>query len=259
MSQFDFMPFIHDLATESGRAIAPFFRSGGVAQNKAAAGNFDPVTEGDRAGEAIMRRMINEKFSDHGIIGEEYGSERSDADYVWVLDPIDGTRSFVAGIPTWGTLIGLLYKGKPVLGMMHQSFTGERFFGDGKNAFYLGPDGERQLGTRQCDALSEATLFTSDPGMFKGRERDAYLNVESRVRLKRFSADCYAYCMLAAGHVDLVIETELKPHDIVALIPIVQGAGGVISSWGGEAATAGGAIIAASSSTIHAEALKLLS
>lgn len=253
------MPFIHDLATESGKTIAPFFRSGGTAENKAAAGDFDPVTEGDRAGEAIMRRMINEQFPDHGIIGEEYGSERSNADYVWVLDPIDGTRSFVAGVPTWGTLIGLLHKGKPLMGMMHQGFTGERFFGDGKSAFYRGPDGERQLRARQCSALSEATLFTSDARMFKGLERDAYLNIENRVRLARFSADCYAYCMLAAGHVDLVIETDLKSHDIVALIPIIQGAGGVISSWNGGPATAGGAIIAASSSAIHAEAIKFLS
>lgn len=258
MGQIDFMPFIHDLATASGKMIAPFFRSGGLAENKAEAGDFDPVTEGDRAGETIMRRMITESFPDHGIIGEEYGSERADAEYVWVLDPIDGTRSFVAGIPTWGTLIGLLHKGRPVAGMMHQSFTGERFFGDGKQAFYHGPDGERRLGTRPCGALDEATLFTSDSRMFEGREREAYFSVENQVRLARFSADCYAYCMLAAGHVDLVIETRLKPHDIVALIPIIEGAGGIISSWNGGSAAAGGAIVAASDTRIHTEALKLL-
>lgn len=258
MGHIDFMPFIHDLATASGEAIAPFFRSGGAAENKADMGDFDPVTEGDRAGEAVMRRMISQSFPDHGIVGEEYGSERVDDDYVWVLDPIDGTRSFIAGVPTWGTLIGLLHRGRPIAGMMHQSFTGERFFGDCRQSFYRGPDGERRLGTRPCSALSEATLFTSDSRMFEGRERDAYFSVENKVRLARFSADCYAYCMLAAGHVDLVIETGLKAHDIVALIPIIEGAGGVVSSWNGGTATAGGAILAASDSRIHAEAIKLL-
>ncbi len=259
MKHPDFFPFMHELASAAGRAIAPFFRATGTVENKADANSrFDPVTQGDRASEAAMRALINCWFPDHGIVGEEYGSEREDADYVWVLDPIDGTRSFIAGVPTWGTLIGLLHEGKPVGGMMAQGFTGERFFGDGKSAFYRGPDGERQIRARACASLADATLFTTDYRMFQGKQRDSYLAVDDKVRLTRFSADCYAYCMLAAGQADLVIDVGLKPYDIVALIPVIEGAGGIITSWTGGTVTEGGDAVAASDPRLHAEVMKLL-
>ncbi len=241
MSAVDFERFVHDLATRSGEAILPFFRTALTARNKAGPGAFDPVTEGDKAGEVVLRRMIRETFPAHGVIGEEFGTENADAEYVWVLDPIDGTRAFMSGLPVWGTLIGLKRGGAPVFGMMHQPFTGERFFGDGEGARYRGPDGERELMTRACATLADATLMTTSPRLFRGKEKAAFERVEKEVRLTRFGCDCYAYCMVAAGHVDLVIETGLQPYDIVALAPIIEGAGGVVTTWEGGSPAEGGA------------------
>ncbi|HEU4520326.1 MAG TPA: histidinol-phosphatase [Microvirga sp.] len=258
MGLIDFTQFVNELATVSGQAILPFFRSTIAADDKSRGGIFDPVTEADRAGEAAMRQLIKRAFPDHGIVGEEFGAEREDAEYVWVLDPIDGTRSFIAGMPTWGTLIGLNRHGSPAFGMMHQPFTGERFFGDGGSARFHGPGGERRLMTRRCGSLRDATLSTTSPKLFTGEALRAYDRVESVVRLARYGYDCYAYCMLAAGHVDLVVETGLKPYDIVALIPIIEGAGGVVSTWDGGSAAGGGSIVAAGDRRLHEVALELL-
>lgn len=258
MSTVDFGAFIDELATRSGEAILPFFRAHHATEDKSHGGVFDPVTEGDRAGEVIMRHLINRSFPQHGVLGEEYGDENLDAEYVWVLDPIDGTRAFISGIPVWGTLIGLQRDGVPVYGMMHQPFTGERFSGDGRRARYQGPGGERVLRTRQTTELSAATLMTTTPAMFTGEEAQAYARVEAQVRLPRYGCDCYAYCMLAAGHVDLVIESGLKPYDIVALIPIIEGAGGVVTSWHGGSAAGGGSVVAAANQALHQAALAVL-
>ncbi len=258
MSAVDFTEFVARLATLSGRAILPFFRARHTTEDKSGGGVFDPVTEGDRAGEDVMRNLIKRTFPAHGILGEEFGSENADADYVWVLDPIDGTRAFISGIPVWGTLIGLTRKGVPVYGMMNQPFTGERFSGDGRMARYEGPNGPRTLHTRQVTDLSEATLMTTSPNLFVDGQKDAYQRVESAVRLARYGCDCYAYCMLASGHVDLVIESGLKSYDIVALIPIIEGAGGIVTSWDGGSAAQGGTILAAGNKTLHQAALALL-
>lgn len=258
MSAVDFGAFVAELATESGRAILPFFRAHHAMEDKSAGGVFDPVTEADRAGETIMRHLIKRSFPAHGVLGEEFGNDNTDAEYVWVLDPIDGTRAFISGIPVWGTLIGLTRAGTPVYGMMHQPFTGERYSGDGREARYEGPGGAKKLRTRQAAGLASATLMTTSPALFKGDEADAYARVESQVRLARYGCDCYAYCMLAAGHVDLVIESGLKPYDIVALIPIIEGAGGIVTSWDGGSAAGGGRVIAAASKPLHEAALALL-
>lgn len=258
MSAVDFGAFVAELATESGKAILPFFRAHHATEDKSGGGVFDPVTEADRAGETIMRHLIARSFPAHGVLGEEFGTENADAEYVWVLDPIDGTRAFISGIPVWGTLIGLTRGGVPVYGMMHQPFTGERFSGDGRQARYEGPGGLRTLRTRDITTLAAATLMTTTPALFKGNEAAAYARVEDRVRMARYGCDCYAYCMLAAGHVDLVIESGLQPYDIVALIPIVEGAGGVVTSWDGGSAAGGGAVVAASNRELHSQALALL-
>lgn len=258
MSAVDFEAFVAELATQSGQVILPFFRAHHATEDKSGGGVFDPVTEADKAGEAVMRRLIGQQFPQHGILGEEFGSENTDAEYVWVLDPIDGTRAFISGIPVWGTLIGLTRNGAPVYGMMHQPFSGERFFGDGGEAHYHGPGGPRRLRTRQGSDLSTATLMTTSPALFEGAEAEAFARVESQVRLSRYGCDCYAYCMLAAGHVDLVIESGLKPYDIVALIPIIEGAGGVVTSWDGGSAAGGGRVLAAASKSLHEAALALL-
>jgi histidinol phosphatase-like enzyme (inositol monophosphatase family) len=258
VSAIDFTGFVEDLATRSGQAILPFFRSHMVTEDKSRGGMFDPVTEGDRAAESVLRQMIRQQFPAHGILGEEFGSENLDAEYVWVLDPIDGTRAFISGIPVWGTLIGLTRGGVPVYGMMHQPFTGERYTGDGRQTRYTGPGGPRILRTRDHNGLAEATLMTTTPALFKGRARAAYDRVEREVRLARYGCDCYAYCMLASGHVDLVIETGLQAYDIVALIPIIEGAGGVVTSWTGGSAAGGGSVIASANQRLHDAALALL-
>jgi histidinol phosphatase-like enzyme (inositol monophosphatase family) len=254
----DFTAFIGRLATASGETILPFFRTSLSIDNKSTAHDFDPVTEADRAAEAVMRRMIKASFPQHGIVGEEFGSEREDAEYVWVLDPIDGTKSFISGFPIWGTLIALLHKGMPVFGMMHQPFIGERFLGDNGSAHYSGSAGERRLAVRRCASLHEATMFTTSPLLMNQDDRAIFGRVEKAARLTRYGGDCYSYCMLAAGHLDLVIETELKPYDIAALIPIITGAGGVVTTWEGKSAQSGGRIVAAGDPRVHEAAIKLL-
>lgn len=258
MTAVDFAAFVDELATVSGTAILRFFRTALSIDDKGGGGRFDPVTAADRAAESAMRTLIRKVFPDHGIVGEEYARERDDAEYVWVLDPIDGTKSFISGMPAWGTLIALTRFGEPVFGMMHQPFIRERFSGDGGAARYRGPAGDRDLRVRPCDALAKAVLFTTSPLLMSEEEVSLFRRVEQKVRLSRYGGDCYAYCMLAAGHVDLVIETALKPHDIIPLIPIIEGAGGMITDWQGGPALAGGRIIAAGDARTHAAALHLL-
>jgi len=254
----DFTAFIGRLATASGETILPFFRTSLSIDNKSVSQDFDPVTEADRAAEAVMRRLIKANFPQHGIVGEEFGNEREDADYVWVLDPIDGTKSFISGMPIWGSLIGLMRNGAPVFGMMHQPFVGERFAGDGGASRYRGPAGERELHVRPCAKLADAMLFTTSPQLMNADDRAAFGRVEAAVKLSRYGGDCYGYCMLAAGLIDLIIETELKPHDVMALIPIVTGAGGVMTTWENGPPQSAGRIVAAGDRRVHAAALELL-
>src|SRR6266404_464007 len=258
MTAVDFSAFVDELATVSGETILPFFRTSLGIHDKSLGGRFDPVTAADRAAEAAMRTLIHGAFPAHGIVGEELGVERPDAEYVWVLDPIDGTKSFISGMPAWGTLIALLRSGQPVFGMMNQPFTRERFSGDGGRAHYRGPTGERDLRVRACADLAKAVLFTTSPLLMNTHDRENFGRVEAAVRLSRYGGDCYAYCMLAAGHVDLVIETELKPYDVLPLMPIIVGAGGVITTWEGGAPTAGGRILAAGDKRVHAAAMEVL-
>ena len=258
MTAIDFTAFVDELAAVSGETIRPFFRSALGIENKSRSGGFDPVTAADRAAEAAMRTLIKRTFPEHGIIGEEFGVEHRDAEYVWVLDPIDGTKSFISGMPAWGTLIALLRSGEPVYGMMNQPFIRERFSGDGRRASYRGPAGERDLHVRACPELSKAVLFTTSPLLMKPDDRTIFSRVEQVVRLSRYGGDCYAYCVLAAGHVDLVIETELKPHDVLPLIPIIEGAGGIITTWENGRPHEGGRIVAAGDRRTHAQALELL-
>ncbi len=258
MTAIDFGAFVDQLANVSGETIRPFFRTALGVENKSRSGDFDPVTAADRAAEAAMRALIKNTFPEHGILGEEFGAERADAEYVWVLDPIDGTKSFICGLPAWGTLIALTRRGKPIYGMMHQPFTREHFVGDGKAASYRGPAGDRTLRTRPCAALREAVLMTTSPLLMQDADRQCFARVEQAVRLSRYGGDCYAYCVLAAGHIDLVIETELKPYDVLPLIPIIEGAGGIVTTWDNGPPYAGGRIIAAGDRRVHAQAMALL-
>jgi myo-inositol-1(or 4)-monophosphatase len=258
MTAVDFSVFVNELAAVAGDTVLPFFRTAMSVQDKGRHGSFDPVTAADQAAETAMRALIHRTFPDHGIIGEEFGEENPDAEYVWVLDPIDGTKSFISGMPVWGTLIALTRFGEPVYGLMNQPFTSERFSGDGGAARYRGPAGERELRVRPCRALSEAVLFTTSPRLMNSDDRAVFTAVEDVVRLSRYGGDCYAYCMLAAGHVDLVIETELKPYDILPLIPIIAGAGGVVTTWDNGPPYGGGRIVAAGDKRVHTAALEML-
>jgi myo-inositol-1(or 4)-monophosphatase len=257
MTAIDFASFVDKLAAASGETILPFFRTALAIENKRP-GGFDPVTAADRAAEDAMRAMIRKAFPEHGILGEEYGGERTEAEYVWLLDPIDGTKSFIAGMLGWGTLIGLMRFGEPVFGTMHQPFTREHFSGDGGAAHYRGPAGSRDLHVRACGDLRDAVLYTTSPLLMNQKDCADFVRVENNVKLSRYGGDCYAYCMLAAGQIDLIIETELKPHDIVPLMPIIGGAGGVITTWDNGPAQAGGRIVAAGDKRVHAAALEML-
>ncbi len=251
------MEFMDSLADAAGSAILPYFRTGMDIDNKADS-HFDPVTAADRAAEEAMRALIEARHPGHGILGEEFEATRLDAESLWVLDPIDGTRAFISGLPVWGTLIGLKHAGRPIAGMMAQPFTGERFFGDTRSAVYRGPGGERPLRTRSCARLSEATLFTTSPRIFPPHEQPVYDSVERAVRMARYGVDCYAYAMLAAGNIDVVVESGLKAFDIVALIPVIEGAGGAVTSWTGGDASEGGRVVASGDPRVHEEALRLL-
>ncbi|ACK52159.1 histidinol-phosphate phosphatase [Methylocella silvestris BL2] len=263
MTAVDFAAFVERLSEIACETILPFFRTALGAADKNVGGAFDPVTEADHAAEAAMRRLIMTTFPSHGIIGEEFGSIRSDAEFVWVLDPIDGTKSFIAGLPTWGSLIGLLHNGAPTYGVLVQPFTRERFIGDGGGAVWRGPGQggelvERKLTTRLCDSFAEATLLTTSPLLYTEDKLAAFRRVEAVVRLSRYGGDCYAFAMLAAGHVDCVIESGLKTYDIAPLIPIIEGAGGVVTDWAGGSAVQGGDIVATGCAQLHVRALKLL-
>ena len=249
--------FMRRIAAAAAAETLPRFRQNGAVTNKLSAG-FDPVTEADQSAEQAIRRLIREEFPDHGIVGEEFGTEKGDSSHIWIIDPIDGTRAFISGLPLWGTLVGLTVDGDAVAGLMSQPFTGELYYADGGGAYYEGPGSPRRLTTRRTTTLREATLCTTTPSLFDGRRRALYDRVEQAVRLPRYGTDCYGYAMVAAGHVDLVIESGLQPYDIVALIPIIEKAGGVVTTWTGEAAEAGGDIVAAATPELHARALEFL-
>jgi myo-inositol-1(or 4)-monophosphatase len=256
MTAVDFAAFVEKLGDAACETILPFFRTTLGCEDKSNGGPFDPVTEADRAAEVAMRRMIEATFPAHGIIGEEFGATRPDAEYVWVLDPIDGTKAFISGLPTWGVLIGLMHKGQPTYGMMVQPFTGERFIGDRDSASWhglgLGKARERRrLGTRRCDSLATATVMTTSPLLYKGDKLAALRRVEAEARLVRYGCDCYAFAMLAGGHVDCVIESGVQSYDVVALVPIIEGAGGVVTTWDGEPAARGGDIVAVGDARLH--------
>ena len=249
--------FFRRVADAAARETLPRFRQSSPVDNKVLTG-FDPVTEADRQAEQAIRALIRAEYPEHGLLGEEFGAENASARYIWVIDPIDGTRSFISGIPLWGTLVGLTCEGNAIAGMMAQPFTGELFYATGGNAFCENREGSGVLSVRKTTILGEATLCTTTPALFGGDRRRAYDGLEAAVRLARYGTDCYAYAMLAAGQVDLVVEAGLQPYDIVALIPIVEAAGGLVTDWAGGPAEKGGDIVAAATPALHAAALELL-
>jgi histidinol phosphatase-like enzyme (inositol monophosphatase family) len=223
-----------ELNAASAEAILPLFRVENGLVDKGPDGFFDPVTEADKGAEAAIRKLVSERFPDHGFIGEEYGDERADAEFVWVLDPIDGTRAFIAGLPVWTTLIGLRFQGEPVLGSIGQPYLDEIFLGTAAGARLLARGQSRPLKVRPCPLLTDAIIATTDPAIFDGAERGAWRQVRSAAKLARLGCDAYAYAMVALGTLDLVIEASLKPWDIEAAIPVIAGAGGTVTDWRGD-------------------------
>lgn len=239
-------PFLHQLAECAGEVILPIFRSEMTISTKTLADEdgFDPVTNADRDAEQAMRALINSNFPAHGIMGEEFGSENLDADYVWVLDPIDGTRAFISGLPLWGVLIGLRHKGEPAAGMIAQPYIDERFFGDASGSFMARGGETAPMRTRSCASIAGMTLSTTSPEMFQPDDLLAFQAVEAQARLVRYGYDCYAYAMLAMGFIDCVIEAGLQPYDIEPIIPVIEGAGGCVTDWSGNRKKGGGQAVA---------------
>ena len=225
--------------------------------NKAAGEGFDPVTEADRAVEARIRERIEERYPDHGVTGEEFDAKTGASAWSWILDPIDGTRSFIVGLPTWGCLLGLLRDGEPVLGFMHQPLLGETFCGDGEGAWIDRGAGRRPIGVRTNARLGEAILAATHPSMFQDAAAARFEALAAQVRMTRYGGDCYNYCLLAHGLLDLVVEDGMKPHDILPLVPIVRGAGGLVTDLQG-ATPSGGMVVAAASQALHQEALQAM-
>ena len=253
------LKFAHKLADQSSLAILRMFRQKIDIANKEAGTSFDPVTEADREAEKIMRSLVAKDWPEHDFYGEEFQNIDRNAEYQWCVDPIDGTRSFIMGYPTWGTLIGLKKSGVPYLGIMNQPFTNERYWSTERHALYSGPDGDRILQTRKCASIEDAMLATTDPGLFTDpEEKEKYARVADHTKLNRYGSDCYAYCMLASGTCDLIIESGLKPFDIMALIPIVERAGGCITTWSGGDPVDGGRILASGDPALHAKVLNVL-
>ena len=252
----------HMLADEARRAVLPFFRSADLTAENKLAGGFAPVTEGDKAAERAMRAILARERPMDGIIGEEYGAVSGSSEYTWVLDPIDGTRGFLSGTPTWGVLIAVNDAGGPVVGMIDQPYIGERFWGAGGVAQMTGPqsgaEGVSTIRARGGRGLDQAILFTTFPEVGSPDEEAGFRAVAERVRLVRYGMDCYAYALLAAGQIDLVIEAGLSSYDVCGPIGVIQAAGGIVTDWQGGPAHGGGRVLAAANAEQHAAALDIL-
>lgn len=253
----EWVAFAQELAEAAAAEILPRFRQDLGVENKLDRG-FDPVTEADRAAETAMRALITARYPDHSIYGEELGAQIGKGPIAWSLDPIDGTRAFISGLPLWGVLIALLDEGQPALGVIDQPYLQERFIGWGGGAHALIRGEHRALRTRECAHLRDAILSTTDPHLFSGAEAGGFEQVRATAKMTRFGCDCYAYAMLAMGKIDMVIESGLKPHDVHALIPVIEGAGGIITNWRGDPCKSGGQVIAAGDPRIHRQALVAL-
>ena len=248
---------VASILSNAGAATLNHFRSTLTIENKADPGSFDPVTQADKQAEMVIREGLAEKFPDHSVVGEEFGGEIGDGP-TWIIDPIDGTRSFMSGMLHWGILLGFYDEGEPQFGAMYQPFTDELFWGDNSSAHYRRGDVARELRVRRCEGLEMATLAATGPDMFSEAELPRFQSVQQAARQVRFGGDCYLYSLIAMGQIDLGVEASLQPYDIAALIPIIRGAGGMVTSWSGESAAMGGQILAAGDPRVHAQAMEIL-
>lgn len=249
--------FAIELAHTAGNIARAHFRKSFTIENKAS-GGFDPVTSADRAIEQVLRAAIVERYPDHGIIGEEEKNRSARSPYSWYLDPIDGTRAFMTGSPLWGTLVGLTLGDAPTFGLLCQPVLEEVFLGSPGGSWLIKPDRRERLRSRGCTRLEDAVLTSTHPGMFEGAAADAFAALTRRCLMTRYGGDCYNYAMVAAGFVDVVVESQLKPFDIVPLIPILTGAGAVVTDWQGRPPLDGGSVAVAATPELHRAVLEVL-
>ena len=254
----EYLAFACHVAESAGQAILPHFRTALGVENKSTVG-YDPVTLADRAAEQVIRDAIVSAYPGHSILGEEYGRTFGTSPLTWIIDPIDGTRGFMMGLPQWGTLVALNDGIRPVLGVMHQPFVGETFVGSRLGAYLRRAGNVQPLRTRRISDLAEASLCATHPEMFRpGAEQSRFMRVSRSCKQTRYGTDCYGWCLLAAGLIDLVIETQLNSYDIQALVPIIEAAGGVVTTWSGQPAYEGGQVIAAGDPTLHRAVIEML-
>lgn len=248
----------HIMADAARDVILPYFRSDNLDTDNKLEGGYDPVTVADRAAEAAMREVLAQHRPEDAILGEEMGTQAGTSGLTWVLDPIDGTRAFVAGTPTWGVLIAVGDAAGPVIGIVDQPYTGERFIGTPDGAALIRDDHRRSICTHAARPLSEAIICTTFPEVGSPSEAAAFQAVASCAQLTRYGMDCYAYALIASGQVDLVIEAGLNPYDVQGPIALIHAAGGIVTDWDGGPAHNGGRVLAAANTDIHAEALAIL-
>lgn len=251
----DLIAFAHQLADAARAETLLRWRRPCPPSDKGGDHGFDPVTQADVEAERAMRRLIEHRFPDHGIAGEEFGTRATQGPYCWSLDPIDGTRSFICGLPHWVTLIALLKDDRPILGLIDAPCLNERTIGFDGYAAMASTFGETRLATSGCASLAEARFSTTDPALL---DPAAFDRLRQRVQTARFGLDGYAYARLAAGSLDLIVEAGLKPHDLNALIPVVRGAGGTIGNWDGDDEFSAGKLIAAATPQLFAQAVETL-
>jgi len=249
----EILDFAQSLADASGAVIKPYFRNNVSVLDKA---DESPVTIADKNAETAIRTLIEKRFPEHGIFGEEHGVKEGDGIHMWVLDPIDGTRSFICGVPWFGTLIAYLTDGVPKVGILDVPMMNERWVGNVNETTYNGNLAKVRTGV----SLNEASLFTTDMDLFDEGQMAGFNRLKSEVKCTRYGTDCYAYGLLSSGHIDLVVEAGLQPYDAMALVPVIKGAGGIVTGWNGEEITLDwdGRIVAASTADLHQQALKIL-
>lgn len=249
--------FAIELAHTAGSIAQAHFRKSFTVENKGGE-RFDPVTSADKAIEQVLRGAIAERYPEHGIVGEEQAERASGSAYRWYLDPIDGTRAFMLGSPLWGTLVGLTHNEVPLFGLLCQPVLEEVFYGSSGGSWLVGPAGRQRLRSRACTRLADAALASTHPAQFEGGAADAFAALSRQCLMTRYGGDCYNYAMVAAGFVDLVVESDLRAYDIVPLIPILEGAGAVVTDWQGRVPLNGGSVVAAATAELHRAALEAL-
>lgn len=252
------LAFAIELAQATRPIALPLFRTAMAVENKLA-GGFDPVTQADRAAEKVMRTMIEERFPDHGILGEEFGEKPGRSDFTWILDPIDGTRSFICGTPTWMTLVGVKHNGSMIAGAAGQPVTNEIFAGSKQGAYLLHASQKSELRCTTETDLAKVLAGTTAPSLYrKHGHHERLMRIEGTVQSLRYDADSYFHCMVAAGQLGISLDTGLQSYDIAALIPIIEGAGGIVTTWDGNDACNGGDILVAGNKALHEQAMALL-